>query len=35
MALLDLYYIENWSLLLDIEILMETVPTVLHGDGAF
>ena len=35
MALLDLHYIENWSLLLDIEILMETLPTVLHGDGAF
>ena len=35
MVLLDLHYIENWSLLLDIEILMETLPTMLHGDGAF
>ena len=35
MVLLDLYYIENWSLLLDIEILMETLPTILHGDGAY
>ena len=35
MVLLDLYYIENRSMLLDIEILMETVPTILHGDGAF
>lgn len=35
MALLDLYYIEHWSILLDLEILMETVPTVLHGDGAY
>jgi exopolysaccharide biosynthesis polyprenyl glycosylphosphotransferase len=35
MVLLDLYYIERWSPLLDIEILMETVPTILHGDGAY
>ena len=35
MVLLDLYYLENASLLLDLEILMETLPTVLHGDGAF
>jgi len=35
MVLLDLYYIENSSLLLDLEILMETLPTILHGDGAF
>jgi exopolysaccharide biosynthesis polyprenyl glycosylphosphotransferase len=35
MTLLDLYYIEKWSVLLDLEILIETVPTILHGDGAF
>jgi lipopolysaccharide/colanic/teichoic acid biosynthesis glycosyltransferase len=35
MVLLDLYYVENCSMLLDLEILLETVPTILHGDGAF
>ena len=35
MVLQDLYYIENWSFLLDLEILIETLPTMLHGDGAF
>lgn len=35
MVLLDLYYIENWSLVLDLEILLDTVPTVLLGKGAF
>jgi lipopolysaccharide/colanic/teichoic acid biosynthesis glycosyltransferase len=35
MVLLDLYYIENWGLLLDIEILLDTIPTVLLGKGAF
>jgi exopolysaccharide biosynthesis polyprenyl glycosylphosphotransferase len=35
MTLLDLYYIDKWSILLDLEILIETVPTILHGDGAF
>jgi len=35
MSLLDLYYIENWSVLLDVEILLETLPTVLQGDGAY
>jgi lipopolysaccharide/colanic/teichoic acid biosynthesis glycosyltransferase len=31
----DLYYIKNQSLLLDIEILLKTVPAVLMGRGAF
>jgi lipopolysaccharide/colanic/teichoic acid biosynthesis glycosyltransferase len=30
---LDLEYMRNWSLLLDLKILMRTVPTVLSGDG--
>jgi lipopolysaccharide/colanic/teichoic acid biosynthesis glycosyltransferase len=34
-ALLDIYYIENWSLWLDFRILLRTVPTVLSGEGAF
>jgi exopolysaccharide biosynthesis polyprenyl glycosylphosphotransferase len=31
---LDLAYIDRWSLLLDAEILLRTVPAVLKGDGA-
>ena len=31
---LDLEYIKNWSLLLDLKILFLTVPSVLKGDGA-
>lgn len=34
-ALLDVYYIENWSLWLDFKILLRTIPTVLLGNGAF
>ncbi|MGQ9630801.1 MAG: sugar transferase [bacterium] len=32
---LDLYYVENWSLLLDIEILLRTIPVVLTSRGAY
>lgn len=35
MLLLDLYYVENHSLLFDLEILFETIPTVLFGKGAY
>lgn len=31
----DLYYIKNQSFLLDVEILLRTVPAVLKGKGAF
>ena len=31
---LDLKYIDNWSLWLDIQILMKTVPAVILGSGA-
>ena len=34
MVKLDLYYIENWSLLLDAKIILLTLPAVLRGDGA-
>ena len=35
MALLDLWYIDNWSLGLDLKILIRTVPAVLTGRGAY
>jgi lipopolysaccharide/colanic/teichoic acid biosynthesis glycosyltransferase len=31
---LDLEYIDNWSLWLDIKIILKTVPAVLRGSGA-
>jgi len=31
---LDLQYIENWSLGLDLKILLQTIPSVLRGSGA-
>jgi lipopolysaccharide/colanic/teichoic acid biosynthesis glycosyltransferase len=34
-ARLDLYYIDNWSLHLDLDILVETVRIVLFGKGAY
>jgi exopolysaccharide biosynthesis polyprenyl glycosylphosphotransferase len=35
MVRLDLHYIRNWSLALDLEILLRTVPTVLTNRGAY
>ena len=32
---LDLYYVENWSVLLDAMILWKTVAAVAHGRGAY
>jgi exopolysaccharide biosynthesis polyprenyl glycosylphosphotransferase len=34
-ALLDIYYIENWSPALDTKILLQTIPKVLFGNGAY
>jgi exopolysaccharide biosynthesis polyprenyl glycosylphosphotransferase len=31
---LDLFYIDNWSLLLDLKILLRTLPVVLMGKGS-
>jgi exopolysaccharide biosynthesis polyprenyl glycosylphosphotransferase len=30
----DLKYVDQWSLLLDLKILLRTIPAVLRGDGA-
>ncbi|KAF0135306.1 MAG: UDP-phosphate glucose phosphotransferase [Candidatus Saganbacteria bacterium] len=35
MVRLDIYYIENWSLWLDIKILFKTIPTVIFAFGAY
>jgi exopolysaccharide biosynthesis polyprenyl glycosylphosphotransferase len=35
MCLLDIYYIEQWSLALDISILFRTIPAVILGRGAY
>jgi exopolysaccharide biosynthesis polyprenyl glycosylphosphotransferase len=35
LCLLDIYYIENWSLGLDLRIILQTVPYVLSAKGAY
>ena len=35
LCLLDIYYIENWSIPLDIRILLQTIPHALFGRGAY
>jgi lipopolysaccharide/colanic/teichoic acid biosynthesis glycosyltransferase len=32
---LDLSYIENWSPIKDLVIIVKTIKTVLAGDGAY
>ena len=32
---LDLFYIEHWSLGLDLEIIFKTIPAMLFGKGAY
>ena len=32
---LDLYYVENWSLALDAQILLRTARAVVQGSGAY
>ena len=32
---LDMYYIRNWSIWLDLQLLYQTIPAVLKGSGAY
>ena len=32
---LDLYYVHNWSMLVDVSILLRTIPAVVRSDGAY
>jgi exopolysaccharide biosynthesis polyprenyl glycosylphosphotransferase len=34
-CLLDIYYIENWSLSLDLRLMLQTAPYALFGKGAY
>ena len=34
-CLLDIYYIENWSPVLDAKILLRTIPRMVSGEGAY
>jgi exopolysaccharide biosynthesis polyprenyl glycosylphosphotransferase len=34
-ALLDIWYAENWSFLLDVEIMIKTIGVMLSGKGAY
>jgi len=35
MVKLDLYYVDNWSIWMDLAILMLTLPAVVKGSGAY
>ncbi|OGO41883.1 MAG: glycosyl transferase [Chloroflexi bacterium RBG_16_58_14] len=32
---LDMYYIRNWSIWLDLQLLLQTIPAVFYGHGAY
>jgi len=32
---LDMQYIRNWTIWLDVQLLIQTIPAVLKGRGAY
>lgn len=32
---LDMYYVRNWSIWMDLQLLLQTIPAVLKGRGAY
>jgi lipopolysaccharide/colanic/teichoic acid biosynthesis glycosyltransferase len=32
---LDMYYVRNWSLWLDLQLLFQTIPVVLTANGSY
>jgi lipopolysaccharide/colanic/teichoic acid biosynthesis glycosyltransferase len=32
---LDMYYIRNWNIWLDMQLLLQTIPAILRGRGAY
>jgi len=32
---LDMYYVRNWTIWMDFQILLQTLPAVMHGVGAY
>ena len=32
---LDIYYMENWSVMMDIVLLLRTIPVVISGRGSY
>jgi lipopolysaccharide/colanic/teichoic acid biosynthesis glycosyltransferase len=35
MVLLDIYYVENWNLAMDLGILLRSVPAIVRARGAY
>jgi lipopolysaccharide/colanic/teichoic acid biosynthesis glycosyltransferase len=35
MVLLDIYYVENWNLMMDLGILLRSIPAIVQARGAY
>ncbi|MCK5399886.1 sugar transferase, partial [bacterium] len=35
MVKLDIFYVEHWSMWLDIKIILKTIPAILSSKGAY
>ena len=34
-CLLDIYYIEHWSVSMDLRLILQTIPHLIHSKGAY